>query len=344
MTMYRKSAVQNQLYPVRSAPFSAHYREEDLEALLEQNPQVLANNEPLLLISRQPNAQESGIPDLLALDADGNLVIVELKRGRPPRDVVAQALEYAAWASALDDQGLHDLANAYLARQTPPSNLTAAWQEAFGQGSAEDNETPTPLPQLNDRQRIILVLEGREERVRNVVNYLRGYGLDLNIVEYLYYRTDSGEEFLDIETVHTPQESPILQPSEAALLAEWPQEAGAAYRAYRDTLLTADDQIQVEPKKSGISFYKRTRDGRVFIGMISFSRAKMSIWYRRDSLQNYLDPDALEQEIKTSTPSHIDYRTKDKNRNDYYFTFSPNPENGRIVAQLILDHIVKKLE
>jgi len=107
MTMYRKSAAKNQLHPVGSAPFSAHYHEEDLEALLEQNPQVLANDEPLLLISRQPNAQESGIPDLLALDADGNLVIVELKRGRPPRDVIAQALEYAAWVAALDDDGLN---------------------------------------------------------------------------------------------------------------------------------------------------------------------------------------------------------------------------------------------
>ncbi|MDX1417496.1 MAG: endonuclease NucS, partial [Candidatus Promineifilaceae bacterium] len=204
MTMYRKSTVQNQLYPVRSAPFSDHYHEEDLEALLEQNPQVLANDEPLLLISRQPDAKESGIPDLLALDADGNLVIVELKRGRPPRDVIAQALEYAAWAAALDEEGLHELANAYLARRTPPTNLTAAWQEAFGQGAPEDEETPGPMPALNGRQRIILVLEGREERVRHVVQYLRGFGIDINIVEYLYYRTDMGEEFLDIEAVHTP--------------------------------------------------------------------------------------------------------------------------------------------
>ncbi len=33
--------------------------------------------------------------DLLGLDKDGNIVIVELKRGKTPREVVAQLLEYA---------------------------------------------------------------------------------------------------------------------------------------------------------------------------------------------------------------------------------------------------------
>lgn len=169
------------------------------------------------------------------------------------------------------------MANGYLASQAPPSNLTAAWQEAFGQGGEGEDETPPPLPKLNGRQRIILVLEGREERVRYVVNYLRGYGLDINIIEYLYYRTDGGEEFLDIEAVHAPQESSNLQPSEAALLAESPADKQEAYRAYKATLLAGDERISVAPKKTGISFYKQIRDGRVFIGTIFLSREQMLV-------------------------------------------------------------------
>jgi len=33
--------------------------------------------------------------DLLAIAPDGALVIIEIKRGRTPREVVAQALDYA---------------------------------------------------------------------------------------------------------------------------------------------------------------------------------------------------------------------------------------------------------
>jgi hypothetical protein len=343
MTMYRKSAVKNHLQPVRSAPFGDHYLEEDLEALLEQNPGVLAEGEPLLIFSRQPNAQESGTPDLLAFDADGNVVIVELKRGRPPRDVIAQALEYAAWASGLDEEAVRTLAAVYLARQEPGTTLPTAWQEAFGQSASYDDESPPALPQLNRRQRVVLVLEGRDDRVRSVVDYLRKHGIDINIVEYLYYRTESGEEFLDIEAAHTPQEtSARLQPSETSLLAEWPADAGEAYRAFRDSLITADDRIQVEPKKTGISFYKQVRDGRVFLGTIAPSRGGMRIWFRRDSLQDRLDLEEMEQAITANMPAGIGFQQTGEN--DHRFDFAARGEDGRVVARLILDHIANELD
>src|SRR5262249_31707965 len=52
--------------------------------------------EDLLLIDRQTRTT-SGPLDILAMDADGKLVIAELKRDRTPREVVAQVLDYASW-------------------------------------------------------------------------------------------------------------------------------------------------------------------------------------------------------------------------------------------------------
>lgn len=47
-----------------------------------------------------------GILDLLAVDEEANLVIVELKRDRTPRDVVAQTLDYA---SCIHEFGRNDV-------------------------------------------------------------------------------------------------------------------------------------------------------------------------------------------------------------------------------------------
>lgn len=44
--------------------------------------------------------------DLLALDEGGTLYVIELKRARTPREVVAQVLDYGAWARGVSAEGL----------------------------------------------------------------------------------------------------------------------------------------------------------------------------------------------------------------------------------------------
>ena len=53
-------------------------------------------------------------PDLLALDQDGNLVIIELKKSKALREVTAQILEYAAWANELSEDAIIGIAATYL--------------------------------------------------------------------------------------------------------------------------------------------------------------------------------------------------------------------------------------
>ncbi len=50
-----------------------------------------------------------GRVDLLALDSKGALYVIELKRDKTPRDVVAQALDYASCASGLDGEAIGDI-------------------------------------------------------------------------------------------------------------------------------------------------------------------------------------------------------------------------------------------
>jgi len=125
--------------------------EKHLESWLERSPLAIAQ-EPLLVIGRQTSAHvEGGIifPDLLALDSEGNLVIVELKKGRAPREVTTQLLEYAAWASELTNDEIVDCALSYFGVQNSPSpkHLEAAFFDMF-----EVDE----LPPLNQRLRLFL--------------------------------------------------------------------------------------------------------------------------------------------------------------------------------------------
>ena len=89
--------------------------EKYLENWLENSPRALAQ-EPFLWIGRQTSAtDEDGTiySDLFGIDSDGNLVIAELKKGRTPRDIIAQLLDYAAWANDLSELQIRDIAEDY---------------------------------------------------------------------------------------------------------------------------------------------------------------------------------------------------------------------------------------
>ena len=69
--------------------------EQLLEDMIVARPEILSDE--WMLIGRQENTGTGGRIDLLAVTPDGSLVLIELKRDRTPREVVAQAIDYASW-------------------------------------------------------------------------------------------------------------------------------------------------------------------------------------------------------------------------------------------------------
>ena len=59
----------------------------------------------LMIIGREVATPLGGRIDILAIDADGNLVVIELKRSRTPREVVAQTLDYGSLDTPHDHRG-----------------------------------------------------------------------------------------------------------------------------------------------------------------------------------------------------------------------------------------------
>ncbi|MCH8088199.1 MAG: DUF91 domain-containing protein, partial [Chloroflexi bacterium] len=73
--------------------------EEKLEKWLEGDISMIGDD--LLIIGRQVETEYGGFLDFLCIDNKGDLVVVELKRDRTPRDVTAQVLDYASWIKDL---------------------------------------------------------------------------------------------------------------------------------------------------------------------------------------------------------------------------------------------------
>lgn len=78
----------------------------DVEARLEDilDQDIAITSPTWMVIGRQVRTDYGMFIDLLAMDGDGNLVVLELKRDKTYRDIVAQVLDYGSWVRDLEDE------------------------------------------------------------------------------------------------------------------------------------------------------------------------------------------------------------------------------------------------
>lgn len=157
--------------------------ESRIESWLEQNISILAPD--LLVIGQQVGTDFGGIIDLLCMDAAGDLVVVELKRHRTPREITAQVLDYASWVADLPSDRIAEIADAYLKHNGP---LADAFRRRF----------QTDLPEsLNSGHRMVIVASEIDSSSERIVRYLSdAYGVNINAATFHYFRSSGGEEFL----------------------------------------------------------------------------------------------------------------------------------------------------
>ena len=87
----------------------------DLEHRLQQwiASDISVISSDLLVIGREVPAGLSGFIDILCMKENGDLVIIELKRDKTPREVTAQALDYASWVKNLTADQIQEKAERY---------------------------------------------------------------------------------------------------------------------------------------------------------------------------------------------------------------------------------------
>ena len=173
--------------------------ESHLESWIENSPPVLAQ-QPILWIGKQTSAtvEDSTIfPDLLGIDSEGNLVIVELKRDKAPKEVVAQLLEYAAWANELSKEQIQKIAEDYFENrgEFKGKHFHDVFKDEFDMLETDE------IPPLNQNLRLYIVAGNIPARVAGVCRFLRtSHGMDINCINVSVFETEARDRFVSMET------------------------------------------------------------------------------------------------------------------------------------------------
>jgi len=166
-------------------------KEAQLESVLEEDISILGLD--LMLIGRQVTTSFGKRIDLLAIDTDGNLAVVELKRDRTPREIVAQVLDYGSWLATL---GFDDVVDLY-AGHAPGSSFEAEFSRRFN----------VDLPEsINVSHSLVIVAAELDASTERIVGYLsEQHGVPINVVFFRYF-IDDGREYLARSWLREPEE------------------------------------------------------------------------------------------------------------------------------------------
>ena len=151
----------------------------------------------LMTIGREVPTPFGGRIDVLAIDADGNLIVIELKRARTPREVVAQILDYGSWIRRMKTE---EIANTFIDYQQrflsepTPKGINDALRERF-------NGVPE---ELNTSHRLVIVAGELDPSTERIVLYLsETYGVDIGVVLFSAFE-DEGRRYLTRAWLNEP--------------------------------------------------------------------------------------------------------------------------------------------
>ena len=164
--------------------------EKQLEDWIENDPSLLQSG--LTIIGRQVHV-EGGPLDLLALDPQGQWIVIELKAGTLRRETVSQVLDYASCVATMPYDEIEGKVDAYLAQKN--LNLRSLLEERG-----------LRIADLEDSRDVIMYIvgSGREPGLERMVSFLgERYEVPINTVTFDVFQLEDGEQILLREITET---------------------------------------------------------------------------------------------------------------------------------------------
>jgi hypothetical protein len=157
----------------------------DLEERLEDwlASDISTVSPDLLLIGRQVPTTFSGPIDLLAMEENGDVVIIELKRDKTHREITSQVWDYAAYIADLTAEDIVNIAN----RHFRVGSFEEAYRRKFNHDFPDS---------INEQHKILIVGSEIDSSSQRIINYLSEKGaVDINAITFSYFK-DGEREFI----------------------------------------------------------------------------------------------------------------------------------------------------
>lgn len=156
-----------------------------IEEWVRSNPEILGEDLLILTTEFDRFVNSTDRLDVLALDRDGNLVVVELKRDSAAGYSDLQAIRYAAMVSSMTIDKLLPYYIAYRKKY---------YDEQLSTGEARDQVIEfvesDSFNELSKKPRIILCSEGFSQEITTTVLWLRDFQVDIGCVKITPYKID----------------------------------------------------------------------------------------------------------------------------------------------------------
>ena len=196
--MYRINQKTNRIEALKKETFTQlSFKERNhLQEWLCHSPEALG--EDLLIIQKEFSGFDGTRErlDLLALDKEGDLVVIENKLDDSGKDVTWQALKYASYCSKLTKDQICDIYQEYLKKIEVGAKAEERISEFF-----EGREYEELLLNQGSKQRIILVAGRFQKEVTSTVLWLMNYGLRIQCFRVSPFSNGQDELFLNVEQI-----------------------------------------------------------------------------------------------------------------------------------------------
>jgi len=319
------------LTETKESALADFHSEAELETWIVKEPRLLGEN--LLIIGKQWDIAGVGRLDLLAIDAAGKLVIVELKRDVATREAIAQALDYASWLHSASEEEIKAHAKAFL-----KEDLEDAYQSRFG----------SQLVLSCGNHRIVVVAARPDDAAQRIIEYLADkHKIEINGVFFTFWKLGAGPEIVvrSVLVPETPAETTVVSPPrlDTADLLNRATERGvnnllAVFRQSR--LLSTDGGCTEQPAAtSGGSFryWKETPEvgARVLYGvnisgqLASAAQGELTVWVRAEAIAEITG-----QPEDSVRARFIPFQPETSGRMDFVMRVRSIDEAKRIVQEL----------
>ena len=156
---------------------------DDLQEWISNNPMILG--EELLIIQKEFDgfSDTNERLDLLAIDKNGNLVIIENKLDDSGKNVVWQAMKYAGYCSSLKNDDIKEIYQQYINKRGLKVNAEESITEFLEKADFSEVQLNQDLS-----QRIILVAREFRKEVTNTVIWARKFGIKIQCIKIIPYQ------------------------------------------------------------------------------------------------------------------------------------------------------------